>query len=93
MKRDGYTNKYTNPRKAETTTEDYLVELQTIKKNKSKDTKPKRFTKQIPKTTTLGRKKATTAKVTCEYCGLYFKARCMKIHIAAKHKPQTMATK
>ena len=46
MKRDGYTNKYTNPRMAETTTEDYLVELQTIKKNKSKDTKPKRLTKR-----------------------------------------------
>ena len=61
MKRDGYTNKYTNPRMAETTTEDYLVELQTIKKNKSKDSQPKRLTKQI--TTTVETKKATAEKV------------------------------
>ena len=58
MKRDGK-NKHTNPRKAVTTTEDYIVELQTIKKNKTKDTKPKRLTKQTTTTTTVETKKAT----------------------------------
>ena len=52
MKRDGYINKYTNTRKAATTTEDYIVELQTIKMNKTKDTKPKRLPKQTTKMTT-----------------------------------------
>ena len=32
MKREGYKNKYTDPRRAEATTDEYLVEMQTIKK-------------------------------------------------------------
>jgi hypothetical protein len=40
MKRDGYKNKYTNPRRAEATTDEYIVEIQTVKK--AKDKKPNR---------------------------------------------------
>ena len=42
MKRDGYKNKYTNPRRVEVTTNEYLVEIQTNKKNKRKKN-PKRL--------------------------------------------------
>ena len=34
--RDGYKNKYTDPRKLETTTSDYLMEIQQIKHNNKK---------------------------------------------------------
>ena len=41
MKRDGYKDKYTNPRRAEATTDEYLVEIQTIKY--TRDKRPQRL--------------------------------------------------
>ena len=43
--------------------------------NKTKDTKPKRLTKQTTTTATVETKKATNEKVTCECCGLTLKAK------------------
>jgi hypothetical protein len=65
MKRDGYKNKYTNPRRAEATTEEYILEIQTIKK--AKDKKPKRLqvSKNIPEKT----KASNSDLVECEQCG------------------------
>ena len=82
MKRDGYKNKYTNPRRAEATTEKYLVEIQTIKK--TRDKKPKRLQEankpQAPPTATIDN------TVKCEQCGLTFKEKGIKRHQTVMHK-------
>jgi hypothetical protein len=82
MKRDGYKDKYTNPRRAEATTDEYLVEIQTIKN--TRDKRPKRLhetnmTQAIPLA-------ETSNKVKCEKCGLTFKAKGIKRHQTVKHK-------
>ena len=82
MKRDGYKNKYTDPRRAEATTKKYLVEIQTIQK-----IKPKRL--QESKSTQIKTKVANNGKIECNLCGLTFKAKGIKIHVAAKHKTNT----
>jgi hypothetical protein len=71
MMRDGYKNKYTNPRRTETTTDEcgcYQVEIHSIKKSSGKN--PKRHQEQ--KTTTI---EVTSDTVNCEHCGLTFKAK------------------
>ena len=85
MKRDGYKNKYTNPRRAEATTEEYLVDIQTIKK--SRDKRPKRL-QELNK---IGVSPTVTTKDTgeCEHCGLSFKTKSIKRHQTVKHKTAT----
>jgi hypothetical protein len=79
MMRDGYKNKYTNPRRTETTTNEYQVEIHSIKKSSCKN--PKRL--QEKKTTTI---EVTSDTVDCEHCGLTFKAKGIKRHQTVKHK-------
>jgi hypothetical protein len=66
MERDGYKNKYTKSRRAEATTEEYIVEIQTIKK--AKDKKPKRL--QVSKNIQEKTKAANSDLVEFEKCGL-----------------------
>jgi hypothetical protein len=79
MMRDGYKNKYTNPRRTDTTTDEYQVEIHSIKKSNCKN--PKRLQE---KTTTT--KEVTSDPVGCEHCGLTFKANGIKRHQTVKHK-------
>ena len=80
--RDGYVNKYTNPRRIETTTAAYHVEIQA----KLRKTRPK--TKQlIPSTTTATTVIRTPASTQCPLC--VFKAKNingLKIHKSKMHK-------
>jgi hypothetical protein len=79
MMRDGYKNKYTNPRRTDTTTDEYQVEIHSIKKSSCKN--PKRL--QEKTTTTI---EVTSDTVDCEHCGLTFKANGIKRHQTVKHK-------
>jgi hypothetical protein len=81
MKRDGYKNKYTHPRRAEATAEEYIVEIQTIKK--AKDKKPKR--QQVSKHIQEKTKAANSDLVECEQCGLTFKTKGIKRHKTVQH--------
>ena len=85
MKRDGYKNKYTNPRRNEATTEEYLVDIQTIKK--SRDKRPKRL--QELNRTRVSPTVTTKDTVECEHCGLSFKTNGIKRHQTVKHKTAT----
>jgi hypothetical protein len=80
--RDGYVNKYTNPRRIETTTAAYHVEIQA----KLRKTRPK--TKQlIPSTTTATSVIQTPSSTQCSLC--VFKAKNtkgLKIHNSKMHK-------
>ena len=82
MKRDGNKNKYINPRRAEATTEQYLVATQTTKKRKTRDDQPKRL--QLSKTPQV-----KTRAVNIEQCGLTFKTKGIKRHVTVKHKTKT----
>ena len=82
MKRDGYKNKYTNPRRAEVTTNEYLVEIQTIKKTREKKN-PKRL--QETKSIQDQKKAANSETVECKQCGLTFKAKGIKRHTTVTH--------
>ena len=85
MKRDGHKNKYTNPRRTEATTEEYLVDIQTIKK--TRDKRPKRLQKlnMTPVSPTV----TTKDTVECEHCGLTFKTKGIKRHQTVTHKTAT----
>ena len=74
MKRDGYKNKYTNPRRAEVTTDKYQVEIQTIKLTRNKH--PKRL--QVSKTQQETSENSDI--VTCDKCGKTFKKRPQITH-------------
>jgi hypothetical protein len=66
---DGYKDKYTNPRRTEATTDEYLVEIQTIKN--TRDKRPKRLQEtNIKRAIPLAE---TSNTVKCEQCGLTFK--------------------
>ena len=74
MKRDGYKNKYTNPRRTEVTTGKYQVEIQTIKLTKNKNLKRLQVSKTQQEAT------ETSDMVTCDKCGKTFKKRGLKLH-------------
>ncbi len=67
MKRDGYKNKYTNPRRAEVTPDKYQVEIQTIKLTKNKNLKRLQVSKTQQEATEI------SDMVTCDKCGKTFK--------------------
>jgi ribosomal protein L37AE/L43A len=79
MKRDGYKNKYTDPRRAEATKDKYQVEIQTIKLTRNKH--PKRL--QVSKTQQETSENSDI--VTCDKCGKTFKKRGLKLHTTLKH--------
>jgi hypothetical protein len=79
MKRDGYKNKYTNPRRAEVTTDKYQVKIQTTKLTKNKNLKRLQVSKTQQETT------ENSDMVTCEKCGETFKKRGLKLHKTLKH--------
>ena len=79
MKRDGYKNKYTNPRRAEVTTDKYQVKIQTTKLTKNKNLKRLQVSKTQQETT------ENSDMVTCEKCGETFKKRGLKLHTTLKH--------
>ena len=85
MKRDGYKNKYTNPRRTEATTEEYLVDIQTIKKSRDKRSKRLQELNRTPVSPTV----TTKDTVECEHCGLTFKTKGIKRHQTVKHKTAT----
>ena len=88
MKRDGCKNKYTNSRRTEATTEEYLVDIQTIKK--SRDKRPKRPNRlQEHNRTRVSPTVKTKDTIECEHCGLTFKTKGIKIHQTVKHKTTT----
>ena len=74
MKRDGYKNKYTNPRRAEVTTDKYQVEIQTIKLTKNKNLKRLQVSKTQQEATEI------SDMVTCDKCGKTFKKRPQITH-------------
>ena len=79
MKRDGYKNKYTNPRRAEVTTDKYQVEIQTIKLTKNKNLKRLQVSKTQQEATEI------SDMVTYDKCGKTFKKRGLKLHTTLKH--------
>ena len=79
MKRDGYKHKYTNPRRAELTTDKYQVEIQTIKLTKNKNLKRLQVSKTQQEAT------ENSDMVTCDKCVRKFKKRGIKLHTTLKH--------
>jgi len=81
--RDGYKDKYTNPRKPETTTTEYIVEIKSVKNqnNKIKNTNNQ---KTSPNNTT---EQQSLDNRTCNTCNQTFKSAAgLKQHITKKHK-------
>ena len=84
--RDGYKNKYTDPRKQETTTNNYLMELQHLKQQNKRLKRAKAKGKHLQaKHTQLVSNNTTTNK--CQICNkILISAQGLKIHTAKMHK-------
>jgi hypothetical protein len=76
VKRDGYKDKFTKPRRKEATKIEYNLEIQ---KSKKKDN-PKRLH------TRPNNQQQNTDEITCQICNKKFKTRGLKQHITKQHK-------
>ena len=79
LKRDGYKDKYTRPRRKEATTTEYNLETQMRKK---KDNTKRLQKRQAPQ-------QQNTNETTCQICNKKFKIRGLKQHITKQHKQHT----
>jgi hypothetical protein len=82
IKRDGYVNKYTNPRKAETTTPEYITVIQDLKQQAKKSLRFK-----INSTKALTKESKTISNTKCTICNHQLNTTVgLKIHVTKMHK-------
>ena len=79
MKRDGYIDKYTKPKRKEATTVEYNLAVQARKKKKRPQ--PTKWLQNNNKAT-----QEYTTEAECPICKLQFKKRGIKQHITKIHK-------
>ena len=88
--RNGYSNKYTNPRKTETTTIENQIELEKIKPTHRKpmtitETKKIKEKKSSEPKTNIKSTQPNPKTELCTICNKFYTARGLKCHIITKH--------
>jgi hypothetical protein len=84
IKRDGYVNKYTNPRKAETTTPEYITVIQDLKQQAKKSLRSDYKTNSTKALTTESK---TISNTKCTICNHQLNTAIgLKIHVTKMHK-------
>jgi hypothetical protein len=89
IKRDGYVNKYTNPRKAETTTPEYITVIQDLKiqdlKQQAKNSLRSDY--KTNSTKALTTESTTISNTKCTICNHQLNTAVgLKIHVTKMHK-------